>query len=162
MSERAPTTAARQPVYTLRPATHADAEFACAVKLHGLRPYVEALTSSWDEARHRASFHAHYDPERTQIVLADGEEIGVLRVEQRPTEVVLAEIYLGAAARNRGIGSAVVRDVVAAAHAQGRKVTLQLLRPNPVRQLYERLGFRVVGETVTHFRMECACPDEPA
>jgi ribosomal protein S18 acetylase RimI-like enzyme len=32
-------------------------------------------------------------------------------------------------------------------------VTLQVLKVNPARRLYERLGFRVTGETPTHFLM---------
>jgi ribosomal protein S18 acetylase RimI-like enzyme len=31
---------------------------------------------------------------------------------------------------------------------------LTILKVNPARRLYERLGFTVVGETETHFRLE--------
>jgi len=148
------------PSYALRPATRADADFACEVKLRGLQPHVEALTSTWDEGRQRASFHEGFDPERTEIVLFEGAEVGILRVEARDQELYLAEIYLTAATRNRGLGSAIVRDLIRAAHATGRPLRLQLLRTNPVRRLYERLGFRTVAETGTHYRMECPCPAE--
>ena len=143
--------------YSLRPALPEDAEFACDVKLHGLRPHVEAF-APWHEERQRESFLAHYDHRTTRIIQRGGEDVGVLRVLDRGAQVHLAEIYLRPEARNVGLGSRVVRDVVGDAHARGRGVTLQLLRTNPVVRLYQRLGFRISGETHTHFLMESPCP----
>jgi ribosomal protein S18 acetylase RimI-like enzyme len=55
--------------------------------------------------------------------------------------------------RGRGLGGAIVRSIVEDATRRRSPVRLQVLRPNPARRLYERLGFRVVGETVTHVEM---------
>lgn len=37
--------------------------------------------------------------------------------------------------------------------AGARPVWLQVLKVNPARALYERLGFRVVGQSDTHWHM---------
>ena len=60
--------------------------------------------------------------------------------------------------QNRGVGSAVIRDVLAQAQAEGLPVGLQVLKVNPARRLYERLGFNVVGETATHYLMRAMIP----
>jgi ribosomal protein S18 acetylase RimI-like enzyme len=59
--------------------------------------------------------------------------------------------------RGRGLGSAIVRDLLAEAHARSVPVTLQVLKENPrARGLYERLGFAVTGETDTKHLMSTA------
>ena len=60
--------------------------------------------------------------------------------------------------QNRGVGSAVIRDVLAQAQAEGLSVGLQVLKVNPARRLYERLGFSLVGETATHYLMRAMIP----
>jgi hypothetical protein len=47
---------------------------------------------------------------------------------------------------NEDVGVLVARAAV--------PTVLQVLKVNPARQLYERLGFRRVGETATHFKMQ--------
>jgi len=48
------------------------------------------------------------------------------------------------------LGAALVRGVTAVADVRGLPVRLQVLKINPARRLYERLGFVVTGETETH------------
>lgn len=68
--------------------------------------------------------------------------------------VCLARVFLLPRAQGRGIGSMLIRQVCEAAHRRGLPVVLTILKVNPARRLYERLGFTVVGETATHLRME--------
>ncbi|MEE9280835.1 MAG: GNAT family N-acetyltransferase [Myxococcota bacterium] len=46
-----------------------------------------------------------------------------------------------------------IRFVLARGARRGVPVTLKVLRVNPARELYERLGFSVTGETREHFQM---------
>jgi len=56
--------------------------------------------------------------------------------------------------QGRGIGSDLILRELAHAKALGKPLRLQVLRANDrARALYERLGFRVVGETEHHFMM---------
>ena len=143
--------------YTLRPATRADGDFASRVKLAGLRAYLEPVPG-FDADRLRRQYQADFAPTEARIVVVGEADVGVLRVVDREGAVFLAEIYLVPDAQGRGIGSRVITDVIRKAHGRGRAVRLQLLRPNPARRLYERLGFRLHGETSTHFRMELPPP----
>jgi len=56
-------------------------------------------------------------------------------------------------AKARGVGTSVVRDVMHQASRLGLPLRLQVLKANRARRLYERLGFREVAETPTHFQM---------
>jgi ribosomal protein S18 acetylase RimI-like enzyme len=80
--------------------------------------------------------------------------IGILVVDRRENEIFLENIWLTSAWQGQGLGSEIIRRLMREASASGLPLTLQVLKPNPARRLYERLGFQVVGETATHLRMK--------
>ena len=136
----------------LRNATAQDREFLYRLKRATLKAYVEQ-TWGWDEGWQRAHFERTFDPARLQIILLEGEEIGVMLVEQRDEEICLGVIEILPAYQGRGMGTELIRGVLTEALDNGKPVTLQVLKVNPARRLYERLGFAVVGETETHYLM---------
>ena len=140
----------RPPTPHLRPATDADREFLWRLHRDTMRPYVDA-TWGWDDGDQRRRFDAAFDPDRLAVVAVEREPVGTLRVERRPGEVFLAAIEVAPAWQGRGIGTRLILDVVEGA---GRlPVALRVLKANPARALYERLGFAVDGETATHHTM---------
>ncbi len=139
--------------YELRQATPADMQLVQELKFLGLRPYVEKLWG-WDSDDQEKRFRASFVPDRQQIICYQNEDVGMLHVEEREDSVFLAGLYVAARHRSKGLGSAVIRDVLVFAERCGKPVRLRVLRPNPARELYERLGFRVSEEFETHFTME--------
>ena len=69
-----------------------------------------------------------------------------------PFEIV--DIAICTSQRNRGLGSAALRAVIALADERGRRVRLCVAPDNPARRLYARLGFGEVGRTGTDLVME--------
>jgi len=138
--------------WALRSATAADEEILYEIHRGAMRAHVEPVWG-WDEADQRARFHAAFDPAHLAVITVDGRSLGLLRVEDRPDEVVLAIIELAPEVQGHGLGGEIVRHVVDQAAARGVGVRLQVLRNNPARRLYERQGFRAVGETDTHVEM---------
>ncbi len=121
-------------------------------------PHVEATYGSWDVERQARRF-ARVPVSSHRIVLVDGRPSGCLLVRRGPGAIVLSRIWIDPLAQNRGIGSSLIRAVCRRADAEGRRVRLCVLKGNPARRLYERLGFAVRGETATHFTMERAPRD---
>lgn len=144
------------PVPGLRPASEADSEFCYRMHRATLRPYVEAIWG-WDESVQRAFHVRGFDPVHTQIVTVDGRDAGVLIVHRRPGETYLGRIAIDPAYQGLGIGSALVRDLLAEAAGRGVPLLLDVLVVNTrARALYERLGFREVfrhGENDIKIRM---------
>lgn len=141
----------------LRPASDDDFDFLYRLHRDTLKAYIDA-TWGWDEAFHRQSFTGKFEPGRWQIVVVDGRDVGGLALETRDAELFLSGIYILPDHQNRGLGTTLLRGVLAQARRSGRPVTLQVMKVNPARRLYERLGFAIVGETETHYRMKA----EPA
>ena len=137
---------------TLRAATRADFDFLWRLHVATMRPYVEQ-TWGWDDARQAQLFEERFDPAALEIVESDGEAIGTMRVEQRPGTIALLDIEIAPERQNRGIGTGLLGDLLAEADRHGLMVECRVLKVNPARALYERLGFQVNRETETHVEM---------
>src|SRR5262249_59769380 len=87
------------------------------------------------------------------VMVIDGAEVGSLRVDDRGHELFLASIELVPAFQRRGLGGEIVRSILEDARRRRIPVRLQVFRQNRARRLYERLGYRAVGETTTHVEM---------
>jgi GNAT superfamily N-acetyltransferase len=145
----------------LRPATQADGGFLFDLLKAALGSYV-AQTWGWDEDWQRDRFWSHFTPDGAQIVVLRGRDVGVLRVQENQDAVVLSQIYLLPEAQGKGIGTALLQALLDRAFARSLPVRLRVLRVNPARRLYERLGFAAVDETETHVVMRAAPPDGTA
>jgi len=139
--------------YTLRPAVAADCEWLRETKARCMRPYVEQTFGSWDEDIQRARFDAMFELSETQVISVAGRDAGYLTVRHEPRETQLFNIMIAPELQGRGLGTVVLRDLLAGAQARRVPVRLQVMKVNPARRLYERLGFVVIDETPTHFRM---------
>lgn len=139
-------------MFELRPATALDTELLWEIQRTALGPYVDA-TWGWDEAFQRRYFDEHFDHRKHRIVVVGGCEAGFLSFEVHSDHVYLGNVALLPHYQGRGIGTAVVRYVLERASEARLPVRLQVLRSNPARRLYERLGFALCGETETHFQM---------
>jgi ribosomal protein S18 acetylase RimI-like enzyme len=117
-----------------------------------MKGYV-SQTWGWDDTVQQAMFRENFTPERSQIVMVDGRAVGVFAPERHPTEWFVRAIAIRPEMQGRGLGAAMLRDLIATAAREGLPTRLQVLRVNPARRLYERLGFAVVGETPTHYLM---------
>ena len=83
----------------------------------------------------------------TSVVTAYGVDVGRLRVVRTADLVELAGLQLLPRHQGKGIGTRVVRRLMAEAAESGRAFGLSVEKDNPRAQaLYERLGLVVVGE----------------
>lgn len=149
------------PAYSLRPATADDFAFLYDLHVAAMKDYV-ARTWGWEDGAQKARFRATFDARLVagQIVVVDGRDVGLLEVERRADQIFIANIAITPAVQGRGLGAAIIRDILAAAARDGLPVRLQVLRVNPARRLYERLGFVATGETATHYLL-AAAPGAP-
>ncbi len=144
MADRAAGRVARDPI-DLRPATAADLPFLLELRRLTMSEHLLRVGEPTDEAAHAARVQAHFDD--AQVILQGGERIGLLKLNRGGATWHLHQIQILPAHQGRGIGAAVIGEVLAQAAARQVAVQLSVLHGNPARGLYERLGFRVVGAT---------------
>jgi ribosomal protein S18 acetylase RimI-like enzyme len=126
----------------------------------------EMAIVDWDDATKAAfidqqfraqSVHygTNYPDGRFDLVLVDGEPIGRLYVQRTAEQVMLLDIAILAAHRNRGVGTRLVRELMAEAAQSGRPLRLHVEMFNHgARRLYDRLGFVPVEERGLYVLME--------
>lgn len=138
--------------YSLRPARQSDYEFLFNLKKACLKKYISE-TWGWNEEFQRKHFSDNFEPNNSQIITLNEQDIGQLSLEDRGVDLYLAGIYVLPAFQGKGIGTAVLMDILLAAQMRQLTVSLQVLKVNPARKLYERLGFKLTRETETHYLM---------
>jgi ribosomal protein S18 acetylase RimI-like enzyme len=142
-------------VATLRPATAADRDFLLSVYA-GTREE-ELAQVSWEEGAREAflehqfsaqdhHYRANYPGATFDVIEVDGEPAGRLYVHRGPSEIRIMDIALAPAFRGRGLGTALLRDLMEEAGVSGRALSIHVEVNNPARRLYERLGFSPAGE----------------
>lgn len=128
--------------WALRPAAAADVEPIADLRAVVMRPDLERL-GRYDAHRVRQRLRDAFDPRHTAVITVGGELTGSLTVRPADARLWLEHFYLAPHAQGRGLGSAVLRSVLARADAEGRAVGLNVLQGSPARRLYERHGFVV-------------------
>jgi RimJ/RimL family protein N-acetyltransferase len=105
----------------------------------------------WDEAFQRKHHQLRWNAKPWQIVEVGDEPVGTVTIHWLPTHLQFGEFYLSSAVRNRGLGTQVLKQVLAQADARRLECRLEYLKWNPVASLYARHGFHVVAENDIHF-----------
>jgi GNAT superfamily N-acetyltransferase len=123
-----------------RAATWDDVEWLEPFYESVMRPYYVELNLIWDSTK----FREYFNPRSTQIIQSDGIEIGMLRVEERADCIYLADIQIQHEYQNRGIGTSLIRSVIRSTSIANKPVRLRVLRGNPAKNLYLRLGFKEI------------------
>jgi GNAT superfamily N-acetyltransferase len=104
-------------------------------------PYIEQLYGPWDDEVQWGFFDKWFHPENVRVITVDGEDVGVLGLEDRDDEVYVTRIEVHPDRQNRGVGAAVMRVVLQQAKEEGKAVSLHVFEINPARGFYQSLGF---------------------
>lgn len=81
-----------------------------------------------------------------EIIMAGEHPAGRIWLDRSGPEVHILDITIDPARRNSGIGSGVLREILAEADSTARTVTLYVEDFNRSRALFERLGFRLAQQ----------------
>jgi ribosomal protein S18 acetylase RimI-like enzyme len=101
----------------------------------------------------RHGYAADYPESDYQVILADDEPVGRLIVNRTKKEVRLVDIAVLPEYRNRGLGAALINDLMAECQASRKPLRLQVAKGNRAARLYERLGFLTTGEDDVYWHM---------
>ncbi|MDG5500237.1 GNAT family N-acetyltransferase [Marinobacter sp. BGYM27] len=144
--------------YTLRQSRADDIDWLYELNCASYRDVVVRQFGGWDDAVQRQIFFSRWQgPRAARIIQSGTERIGVLILEQRGDYDWLQEIQISPYLQGQGLGSSLLRELIADARSRGVPVRLQVLHANEgARRLYERLGFVVIQKLDNHHLMEIA------
>jgi len=147
----------------LRPARDDDRDFL--FRLYASTREQELAPVPWSTEqkelflRQQFELQAHwwtqqYSEGTFDVVEVNGERGGRLCVHRSPSEHRIIDIALMPEHRARGIGTALLSNVIAEAEHAGTRVSLHVEVFNPARRLYERMGFVPIEDQGVYILME--------
>jgi GNAT superfamily N-acetyltransferase len=134
------------PGFRFEPAAADDAEALVALRIAAMRDSLEQL-GRFDPDRARDRFLATYAPAHGRWVIVDGARAGFVQLRPDDAGLKLDHCYITPAWQGRGIGSAVLRALLAEADAQALDLRLDALRGSASQRFYQRHGFRQEAES---------------
>jgi ribosomal protein S18 acetylase RimI-like enzyme len=143
----------REPVaVSLRPAREDDVPFLLALREQTMDGHFRASGAEPSRDAHLERLHVRF--ECAQIIEHEGRPAGLFKVARDGLDWQLIQIQLAPELQGRGVGERLIRELIAEARRAGASVSLHVLQANPARRLYERLGFRIVGQGEHEYLMQ--------
>ena len=140
-----------QPI-DFRPAVENDIDFLYTLHIATMKEYVDK-TWGWGDVFQESVFRKNYVPANIQIITLANTDIGMLSVEERTEDVFLRAIEIHPINQQQGLGTTIIQHIIDDAARKMKPVRLQVLKVNPAKKLYDRLGFSVIEDTKTHYIM---------
>jgi ribosomal protein S18 acetylase RimI-like enzyme len=142
-------------MYQLRKANENDYDFIFRLNETVYKDYTIKVWGSWDEEFQKQFCENRFASGRIQIIYNNEKEIGVLELIDKEHQIYIEEIQIEPDNQGRGIGSQIINDIKKRAIGLNCSVGLMVMKLNHrARKLYEKLGFKVIDETKTHFILE--------
>jgi len=148
---------------TLRPVGPDDHEFL--VEVYGSTRAEELALVPWTSEEQQAFIRSQFAAQQDHyaqkypaashdIIVSDNREVGRLYVARLDHEIRIVDITLLPGERNAGIGSHLIRRLLAEAERTGRAVRIYVEEFNPSLHLFERLGFSPSEQQGIHLLMQ--------
>jgi len=99
-------------------------------------------------------YETAYPQAEWRIVMLEGKPVGRTIVDRGEAGATLVDIALIPETRGAGLGTRLMQELLERCHAEAIPMRLQVLKTNPAQRLYQRLGFRTVGEDQLYLQME--------
>jgi GNAT superfamily N-acetyltransferase len=128
----------------LRPARPQDFAFCERLYFECMGWIIQAL--KLDIARHSEGFTRQWRLAEIRVITLAGEDVGWLQTALADDAIFLGQFYLDGRFQRQGIGSRVMHVLFEEATHGQKAITLGVVKINPARRFYERLGFRVTHE----------------
>ncbi|MBI4910064.1 MAG: GNAT family N-acetyltransferase [Acidobacteria bacterium] len=156
---------------SLRPTTEGDEGFLRVVYAESRREELDQV--EWPDGQReaflRSQFDAqaahyikHYPGAEFQIIEVAGQAAGRLYVRRTAPEIRIMDIALVPEYRGKGIGTALLGQLIDEGRAARQMVTIHVEKWNPALRLYERLGFRVIEERGAYWFLQWAASEAAA
>ncbi len=144
--------------YTLRSAGQKDARFLFDLKTEAMKP-VSAILKSGEIFNYDEEFKKYlekFEPEKIQIIQFEEKDVGRLRVVRSPESIYIGGIQILPEFQNKGIGTAVMSDLIKESEKLELPITLEVHQVNlNAINFYNKLGFKECEKTTDKIVMIC-------
>ncbi|KZN45430.1 GNAT family N-acetyltransferase [Pseudoalteromonas luteoviolacea] len=140
--------------YTLRKANDGDLDFLLSLRRITMDNYL--LSDGVDISDKEHIFRIKYNFEDAQIIQVNNKNIGLFKASfiSEKSQWYIFQIQILPSYQGFGIGRKLITDLCDKAKKDKLSVGLSVLKSNPAKNLYDALGFQVVGSDCSEYEME--------
>ncbi len=143
--------------FKIRQATNNDSDFFYNVKKTVLKKYIEEIWS-WDEDFQIQFHNENFHVAESYIIIVDEKNAGTVEVKEDDEKFFISSLYLLPQYQNRQIGSTIIKNYIAKATEEKKRVELEVLKLNVhAQRLYKSLGFTLTEKDDTKYFMFKDC-----
>lgn len=122
------------------PVTEADFEPLLILRAEVMREHLERV-GRYTPERSRRVFRGHFEESGTRLILLNGVRVGCVGFRRHDHEIRIDSFYLERRLHGSGLGTAILKALLAEADATGLPVRLEVLTGSKADRLYRRHGF---------------------
>ena len=134
-----------------RQAKESDIEFLSDLRIRTMNIYLKKVGWPIDKQSHLDRILYRFDA--AKIVSIENTDVGLLKSYCDELGWNIVQVQISPEYQGKGIGSKIIRSILEQAEGDGQDVTLSVLRENPAKDLYKRLGFVTVSESDAEYTM---------
>lgn len=139
--------------YTLRKAKKSDLEYLLQLRRLTMDDYLSQNGVDISDKEHL--FRIKFNFSDAKIILVNGVKAGLFKASYTGSnsQWYIYQVQIHPNYQGLGIGSKIILDLCQQALTNDLSVGLSVLKSNPAKSLYERLGFSVTGSTNSEYEM---------
>jgi ribosomal protein S18 acetylase RimI-like enzyme len=106
-----------------------------------MREHVEREGLLWDEEKQLERVKDYI--EHAQIIVWGDQPIGLWKVKSEVSSFYIVQVQVSPEFQGKGITASLIQELQQVASLQDKSINLEVLKLNPAKRLYDRLGFKV-------------------
>jgi len=131
---------------TLAPTEKSDFQHFTELRKSVMRPHVMQQGLPWHEDNEDAYHKALFNAPGLRRIIFEGKCIGFVGISSGTETINIGRFCVAEDYQSRGIGTHVLRTILEEPVCKGKTITIDVLKMNPSRRIFERLGFALVSE----------------
>lgn len=136
----------------LIPATESDKPFLLNLRKLTMVEHLEKAGLYLSDDEHKFRLDDAY--ECSYLIIYSGKKVGMIKYRELVDKIEIMQIQIHPNNQGKGLGQMTLEIVLNLSRNKQKKIELSVLKENPVKTLYERLGFSIVGENSHELYME--------
>lgn len=131
-----------------------DKDFIYNLKKESIYDYVNRIWG-WNEEYQIKDFETDFILENFKIIEVNNKYVGFVQINEDILNVNITEIHIIREYQGKGVGGRIISNIIKQATKDDKTVSIGcFIDNNRAKQLYERLGFKVISITDTHYQMK--------
>ncbi|WP_164914106.1 GNAT family N-acetyltransferase [Aquimarina sediminis] len=129
-----------------------DRDFLFGLRKLTMVEHLEKAGINLSDAEHLSRVNFNY--ECAFVVFKSNKKVGVLKYEEREDTIEILQIQILPDYQGQGVGKSLIEDLVTKSRDLNKRLQLKVLKENPAKKLYERIGFGIISQDDDQFLMQ--------